>query len=132
MLYKPGGLDPTEYAHIQRHPAIGQHIISRVGGLRPVAEIVGQHHERWDGGGYPQGLRGAEIALEARLVSLADVYDALTTARPYRGPLPDAQVLARIEAEAGAQFDPDLARAFLRVIEDGRASGVFFCYCATH
>jgi hypothetical protein len=132
VLYKPGRLDPDEYAHIQGHPAIGQHIVSRVGGLRAVAELVGQHHERWDGAGYPRGLRGAEIAPEARLVSLADVYDALTTARPYRGPLPEAEVLAHIEAEAGQMFDPDLAHAFVRVIEDGRASGVFFCYCATH
>lgn len=132
VLHKPGSLDHAEYSHIQQHARIGQQIVSRVGGLRCVALIVGQHHERWDGAGYPDQLRGEQIRPEARLVAIADVYDAMTTARPYRGALPEDDVLAHLEREAGHQFDPALVKVFLRTVQDSATAGVMFCYCATH
>jgi HD-GYP domain-containing protein (c-di-GMP phosphodiesterase class II) len=132
VLLKPGSLDAEEYAHIQRHAAVGQTSVERVEGLAGIASIVGQHHERWDGAGYPRQIAARAIRPEARLVAIADVYDALTTDRPYRAALPEDEVLAHLDREAGRQLDPDLTRMFLSAVHAGRTAGVMFCYCATH
>ena len=121
VLRKPGPLTATEVEHIRAHPAIGEQILAPMLDERVILDIVRHHHERWDGRGYPDGLAGEAIPLAARIVAVADAFDAMTTARTYRPPRTAAQAVAEIEAEAGAQFDPAIAgvaaRAFLEAIE---------------
>lgn len=132
VLHKPGPYTPAEYEHMQRHAAMGEAIVAQVRGLAQVARLVGQDHERWAGGGYPRGLQGVDILPEARLLAIADVFDAMTTDRPYRRALDEEEALAHLERQAGGQLDPDLTSAFVRAVRTQRAWGVAFCYCATH
>ncbi len=115
ILLKPGRLTPEEFEIMKRHATIGGEILT--GGqseLVAMAErIARSHHERWDGSGYPCGLSGKDIPLPARVVALADVFDALTHDRPYRRAVPVLDVVRDIEREAGRHFDPVLTRAFL-------------------
>jgi putative two-component system response regulator len=111
ILEKPGPLTPAEYAVVKRHPRIGYEILRHVSGLHSVLGAVLYHHEWWDGSGYPQGLRGSEIPLAARVIHLADAIDAMFSRRSYRCRLTLPRVLEEIEASAGRQFDPRLARA---------------------
>jgi diguanylate cyclase (GGDEF)-like protein len=90
ILDKPGPLDPVEWSFMRRHPLIGERILLAAPALRPVARLVRSSHERWDGGGYPDGLRGDEIPLGARVVAVCDAFDAMTTHRPYREPISEA------------------------------------------
>ena len=114
ILLKPGSLDTGERAEMERHPALGSGIIAQIPYLGGTAlQIVAAHHERWDGLGYPRGLRGEEIPLAARIFSLADAFDAMTTDRPYRRALNTEQALAEIERCAGTQFDPKIVTMFL-------------------
>jgi putative two-component system response regulator len=115
VLLKPGRLTPAERACIETHTTIGAEILAHGrSSLMHMAERIALcHHERWDGEGYPRRLRGAEIPIEARMVALADVFDALSHDRPYRAAWPRERVLAEIEGEAGRHFDPALAEAFL-------------------
>lgn len=116
ILLKPGPLTQEERATIETHPLIGGKIVEPLG-LRPrQKEIILYHHERWDGRGYPYGLAGEEIPFYSRMLALADVYDALTTDRPYRRRwnIPDA--LGEIQAHGGTQFDPHLARDFVDML----------------
>ncbi len=117
LLRKPGRLTPMEMARIQEHPEIGMRILEPVPFLERVRAIVGQHHERYDGRGYPRGLAGEEILLEARILAVADSFDAMTSDRPYRPALTVADALAEVERNAGSQFDPDVARAFLDQVQ---------------
>ncbi|MGI8863404.1 MAG: HD-GYP domain-containing protein [Solirubrobacteraceae bacterium] len=112
ILYKPGALTDEERALMARHPAIGAEMMSGIEFLAEAAAIVRSHHERWDGSGYPDGLVGTEIPLAARVFAVADVFDALTTDRPYRpaSELPVAR--AMILDETGRHFDPDVTDAF--------------------
>jgi putative nucleotidyltransferase with HDIG domain len=119
ILNKPGPLTPEEFEVMKSHTRAGRRILEGIELLRAVARIVEQHHERWDGRGYPDGLAGEAILLEARLIAVADAYDAMTSTRPYRQALPPAEALARVEAEAGRQFDPDVVAAFVRYIKGG-------------
>jgi response regulator RpfG family c-di-GMP phosphodiesterase len=119
VLLKPGKLTPEEWVVMRRHTTIGAETLRAVlesageqSFLRLAHEIAWCHHERWDGNGYPRGLVGQEIPLAARIVSIADCYDALTTRRPYKGPWTHADALAWIGEQAGAQFDPDVVAAF--------------------
>ncbi|MBI5283982.1 MAG: HD-GYP domain-containing protein [Chloroflexi bacterium] len=132
VLHKPGPLSEVEFAHMKRHAAVGEDIVAQVRGLSDVATIVGQDHERWAGGGYPRGLSGQEILPEARLIAIADVFDAMTTDRPYRAALTEEDALAHLESVAGSQLDPALTASFINVVRAPRPSGVAFCYCATH
>lgn len=132
VLHKSGKLTHSEFEHMKRHATVGAAIVAQVQGLSRIAAIVGQDHERWSGGGYPEGRAGKQILPEARLIAIADVYDAMTTTRPYRQALPEDDVLRHLEREAGRQFDPVLSEAFIRVVRDNNAAGVLFCYCATH
>jgi len=115
ILLKPGKLSGEEYEVMKRHTSIGAEILA--GGRSPLirmaAEIAHHHHERWDGAGYPVGLRGDAIPLPARVVALADVFDALSHPRPYREAWPLADVLAEILRQAGTHFDPKLVEAFM-------------------
>jgi putative nucleotidyltransferase with HDIG domain len=116
LLLKPGPLTAEERAIIQAHPVIGEKIVSPLN-LKPrEREIILHHHERWDGTGYPQGLAKEEIPLLCRLVALSDVFDALTSDRPYRQKFSIPEALEEIRAGAGTQFDPDLARRFVKLL----------------
>jgi diguanylate cyclase (GGDEF)-like protein len=116
ILDKPGPLDPVEWSFMRRHPLIGERILLAAPALRPVARLVRSSHERWDGGGYPDGLRGDEIPLGARVVAVCDAFDAMTTHRPYREPIPEPEAIAELRRCAGTQFDPMVVDAFCRVL----------------
>ena len=118
VLRKQGSLEAHELAEIREHPKAGARLILRVAALREAIPYVLYHHERWDGAGYPTGRAGEEIPLEARVLALADAYDAMTSDRPYRRALSRAEALAEIERCAGTQFDPEIARVFLELFED--------------
>lgn len=114
VLNKPGKLTAEEWQEIKKHSEKGYKILSSANEFSEIADYVLQHHERWDGKGYPQGLAAAAIMLEARIISLADAYDAMTSDRTYRKALPEAVALAEIERCSGSQFDPAVADAFVR------------------
>jgi putative nucleotidyltransferase with HDIG domain len=117
VLLKPRKLTDEEMAIIRKHPSFGCAILGPLKFLGRVAELVGCHHERWDGNGYPARLRGEEIPLASRIISVADAYDAMTSSRPYRAALSHREALDEIERECGRQHDPRVVEAFLRVIE---------------
>jgi putative nucleotidyltransferase with HDIG domain len=112
ILFKPGPLTPEERALMIKHPQIGSEILRHIDFLDDAKVVVLHHHERWDGQGYPDGLAGEEIPLQARVFALADTLDALTTDRPYRPACGWAEARQAIRAEAGAQFDPAIVAAY--------------------
>jgi HD-GYP domain-containing protein (c-di-GMP phosphodiesterase class II) len=116
ILHKPARLDQEEQTAIKHHPVIGETIIRPLKGLGEIARMIRNHHERYDGLGYPDRLRGEEIPLEARIMAIADSYDAMTTTRPYRVPLPEEVVIRELVDNRGRQFDPFLVESFLTVI----------------
>jgi putative two-component system response regulator len=111
ILNKPGALTDAEYALIKGHCFIAFNILERLGTSWPIAEIAYQHHERMDGSGYPRGLAGADILLEARILAVADVYDAMSSTRSYRAGLPRDFVLGEVQKMAGRQLDADAVAA---------------------
>ncbi len=115
ILEKPGPLTPDEVAVVRRHPRAGAELVLPMRRLRHTLPYVLFHHERWDGGGYPAGLRGRAIPLEARIVAVADAFDAMISPRAYRTALTHAHAMSEIERGAGSQFDPRVAEAFLDV-----------------
>jgi|GEM_PF-940945 len=115
VLRKPGKLTPAEYEQVKRHPIIGHEILSSVRYLGTATQMVLYHQERFDGTGYPEGLKGEEIPLGARIVSVLDAWDAMTSDRPYRKALGRAAALGQLKSAAGTQFDPKVVDAFLRV-----------------
>ena len=121
ILNKPGRLDDHEFEVIKSHPVLGVGILGDVEFLQNVVPIIKHHHERYDGRGYPDKLKGTEIPYYARIVSIADTYDAMTTTRPYRKALTIEESLKEIEKCKGSQFDPELADIFIKMIRrDGR------------
>jgi HD-GYP domain-containing protein (c-di-GMP phosphodiesterase class II) len=118
ILCKPGALDPSEWRVMREHPTIGAHIVEPIRFLAGAVDIVRSHHERWDGRGYPMGLRHEEIPLAARVFAIADCFDAMTNDRPYRNALPLDQAVDEIVRGACTQFDPDIVQAFLELIAD--------------
>ena len=118
VLRKPGPLDAAEWDTMRRHPEIGAEIIDdHPSGLLQLArEIALAHHEKWDGSGYPRGLAGEAIPVSARIVAIADVFDALTTRRPYKEPWPVQDALDHITAQAGKHFDPALVALFVPLV----------------
>lgn len=113
ILTKPGPLGEAEWALMREHPRIGHELLQQVDFLRGSSEVPYGHHERWDGSGYPQGLRGEEIPLAARIFSVIDVWDALITERVYKSAWPEDRVLAYLREVAGSQLDPRLVELFL-------------------
>jgi putative nucleotidyltransferase with HDIG domain len=117
ILNKPGPLTEDEWAIIRRHPIDGQAMLDRIGGaLSHVGRIVRAHHERWDGGGYPDGLRGERIPLAARIIAVSDAFSAMTTDRPYREACSVDAALTELQACAGTQFDPVVVHALEAVV----------------
>jgi putative nucleotidyltransferase with HDIG domain len=121
ILDKPGKLTEEEFAVVQNHPSKGAEILEPIPNLRKVISIVSQHHERFDGKGYPNGLSGESISLPARILAVADVVDALASDRPYRPGWSREKVLAYTRENAGRQFDPEVVEVFLRI--EARRSG---------
>lgn len=113
VLLKPTELDAEERAAIERHPVIGDNILHPVGFLHSALEAVRHHHEHWNGKGYPSGLVGQKIPLIARIIGVADAYDAMTSSRPYREAMTHESAVAEIRRQANHQFDPDVVAAFL-------------------
>lgn len=113
LLDKPGKLSPEEIRTIRDHPAIGARILEPIKAYRDIIPLVRQHHERWDGKGYPEGLRGEEISLGGRILAVADTYDACVSDRPYRRGMKPQTALEILRKEAGKQFDPEVVRVFL-------------------
>jgi putative nucleotidyltransferase with HDIG domain len=119
ILNKPGALTDEEFAVIKQHPSTGARILSPIGVYRDTIPIVMSHHERLDGSGYPQGLEGDQIPLLARVAAVADVYDALSSARPYRPGWPVERVVEHITNGAGVQFDAAVTEALVLSVEAG-------------
>jgi putative nucleotidyltransferase with HDIG domain len=118
ILTKSGELNPAEWEVMKRHPVTGAQILEPLTFLHGVVDLVLQHHEHYDGSGYPKGLKKDEILLGARIIHLADAYEAMTSARAYRKtPLSKEEAIAEIKMNSGKQFDPNVVEAFLRVIE---------------
>ena len=117
ILQKPGPLNEAEWEKMRRHPMYAYDMLSPIAYLHPALDIPFSHHERWDGSGYPRGLKGKAIPLIARLFAIVDVWDALSTDRPYRKSLPRAEVIKYLKEKSGVLFDPDLLSVFLSLIE---------------
>jgi len=119
VLTKPGKLSEDEFAIIRQHPAIGERMLAAVPFLGDILPAVRHHHERWDGCGYPDGLRGDEIHEDAAILAVADSFDAMTSSRTYRPALPVAEAIRRVREGSRTQFDPRVVCAFERAISDG-------------
>lgn len=120
ILLKSGRLSDEEFSEIRRHAAYGADLLTSVStSFRPIADVVRAHHERWDGLGYPLGSRGSEIPRLARIIAVIDVFEALTSERPYRRPLPADQALRYITKGAGSQFDPAVVAKFEELVGQG-------------
>lgn len=119
ILKKPGKLTVEEYEVMKRHPSIGAAIMERSSFLRPALLGVLHHQEKWDGTGYPAGLKGENISLEGRILSVADTYDAIVTTRPYRGSRSTEEAVVELRRCAGTQFDPGVVEAFVRALRKG-------------
>lgn len=115
ILLKPGNLDDIEWAEMQKHPQIGYDILSEIDFLKTPAEIILSHHERFDGCGYPNKLKGEQIPTGSRIFAIVDTLDAMTSDRPYRKALPFAMVVSEISRYRGTQFDPAIANLFLSI-----------------
>jgi HD-GYP domain-containing protein (c-di-GMP phosphodiesterase class II) len=116
ILDKPGKLDATEWQAVQAHAAYTEAILSRISAFAELARIAAAHHERLDGAGYPRGLRADEISLETRIITTADIFDAITAARPYRGAIPIPKTLEIMAETVGTAIDADCFEALKRAI----------------
>jgi putative two-component system response regulator len=123
VLRKPAALTPAEWQRMREHPLVGAQILAPLEFFAEGALIVRHHHERLDGSGYPDGLRGEAIPLGARVVAVADTYDALTSDRPYRRGLSHEEAVRRLRGEAGRTLDADLTQLFLDVVADTEPAG---------
>jgi len=119
VLRKPGRLTPEEYKVVQEHPRLGHTLLRQLPQMETVLQAVLHHHERYDGTGYPDALKGEEIPLLARILAVADAFAAMVTDRPYRKALTLEEVLDEVRCEAGKQFDPELAERFVELVEKG-------------
>jgi putative nucleotidyltransferase with HDIG domain len=121
ILDKPGRLTPDETRVMRQHPELGARILAPIPEYAEVIPIVAEHHERYDGSGYPHALAGTDISLGGRIFAVADVYDALTSQRPYRDGLPPARAIEIVRAGRGSHFDPEIADAFVRMMAERSA-----------
>jgi putative two-component system response regulator len=117
ILNKPGPLNEEEWSIMKKHPSMGTRILRGISHLRPAMPYILYHHERWDGTGYPEGLKRREIPIEARLLAIVDAYDAITTRRPYHPGKSNQEVIEIMKTESGKHFDPDLVPIFIDIIE---------------
>jgi len=119
ILFKPGSLTPLEWATMQTHTTVGESICRHLPSLSPVLPVIRHHHERYDGSGYPDGLSGEQIPLLARVLQVADIYDALTNPRPYKGAFSNSEALRVLEQETERGWrDPHIVGTFLRLNEN--------------
>ncbi|KUO57946.1 MAG: hypothetical protein APF84_16280 [Gracilibacter sp. BRH_c7a] len=116
ILNKSQRLNDDEWKEIKRHPEVGYRIINSVNEFSELANSILEHHERWDGKGYPKRLKGEEISIQARIIAVSDAYDAMTSERPYRKGLSEEEAIAEIRKNAGSQFDPDIAKIFIEKV----------------
>jgi HD-GYP domain-containing protein (c-di-GMP phosphodiesterase class II) len=116
ILHKPGPLTPEEWVEMRRHPQLAVDMLSGIDYLRGSLAIPWCHHERWDGTGYPRGLAGEDIPVEARMFAVVDVYDAVTSERPYRRPMPRAEALALLREGSGTHFEPRVVEEFVAML----------------
>ena len=119
ILNKPGPLTPDEYEQIKRHTVVGAEIVSRIDYPYPVVPIVRHHHENWDGSGYPDGLRGYDIPIGARILAVIDCYDALTSDRPYRRAMNHDDAMAIVLERRGTMYDPTVVDVFAALVRRG-------------
>lgn len=124
ILNKPGKLTNEEWIDMKKHPEIGYRIAISTPELVPIAEYILTHHERWDGSGYPQGIKGEEIPLLSRIIAVADAYDAMTSDRPYRKALSNKIAIEEIMKNSGTQFDPNIANVFYELYNKGEITGI--------
>jgi putative nucleotidyltransferase with HDIG domain len=122
VLLKAGELTDAEWEQMRQHPTIAYELLKPIAFLEKSLDIPYCHHERWDGTGYPRGLKGEEIPLAARIFTICDVYDAMTSDRPYRRAMPIAEVLAYIQLHSGSIFDPNVVKVFLEMMRTGYPS----------
>lgn len=122
ILLKQGKLDEDEMSIMRTHVALGEEIVHGMGWLDGAHEVVAGHHEKWDGGGYPRGLVGEAIPLSARIFAVADVFDALSSKRPYKSPFPFEKVMEILQQETGSHFDPVVMQVFLRIAQEVNAT----------
>jgi PAS domain S-box-containing protein/putative nucleotidyltransferase with HDIG domain len=119
VLFKPGKLDDGEWAVMKRHPETAYNILSPISFLRPSIDVPYCHHEKWDGTGYPRGLKGERIPLSARIFAIVDVWDALSSDRPYRPAWPEEKVREYLTEQSGSHFDPKVVEVFLKMLKGG-------------
>ncbi len=131
VLDKPGELTPLERQIMRDHVTVGARILAPIGAYAEAIPVVLHHHERYDGSGYPHGLAGQEIPLLARVLAVPDVFDALSSGRPYRSGWPHEKAIAFVEEQLGSHFDPDVGRAFLEIMAEQEGSGSFMSIDAT-
>ncbi len=124
ILLKPGPLTPTEWETMRLHPDIGARIIEGIPFLKDALPVIRYHQERWDGTGYPIGLKGYDIPLMARIFAVVDAFDALTSERPYRKPIPVMEAVEYLREKAGILFDPDIVEEFANMAEDGTLDSI--------
>lgn len=122
VLLKQGRLDVEELAHMREHPLVGDDILGHIEQMKEVRKIMRSHHEKWDGSGYPDGLKEKEIPVHARIIAIADALDAITTDRPYRKAADLPAAVEEIRRFSGKEFDPDVVNAFLKACESGEIS----------
>jgi putative nucleotidyltransferase with HDIG domain len=125
VLDKAGKLDSAEWAEVRSHAALTESILSRIGAFSELARIAGAHHERLDGGGYPRGLLAADITIDTRIITTADIFDAITAERPYRGAVPVDQTLEMMKKTVGTAIDPDCYAALCKAMADVSSLGRF-------
>lgn len=118
ILFKDSSLNNDEFSQIKKHPYIGSSILEHSSVFNDIIPIVKYHHEKYDGRGYPEGLKGNDIPLFARIISLADTFDAMTSNRSYRNALPLDIARAEIEKCSGSQFDPEITKVFLEILDN--------------
>ncbi len=134
ILLKTGALRKCEFEVIKEHSVIGWRILKDIPGLEGIAEIVLQHHERIDGSGYPNGLTGNDISLGARIIAVADTYDAMTTFRSYKKPVSEEEAVEMIKEKSGSFFTRDIIEAFVNIVRDYEKikSVKYEDFCSSH
>jgi HD-GYP domain-containing protein (c-di-GMP phosphodiesterase class II) len=118
IIHKKGRLTPEEFAVVRNHPLVGERIIRPIGFLADALPAIAQHHERFDGCGYPRGITGDRMAVEARILAVADAYDAMITERPYRKPLSKDDAIGELRRCSGSQFDPLVVEHFVELLHN--------------